>query len=200
MLKILFATTNPGKIRELQEVFSGMSVEILSIKDFNNHLPHKFEAIESGKTFIDNAEIKSKTYGEKLNILTVADDSGLEVKALDGRPGVFSKRYGNSDEERNRRLLNELQEVPKSNRTARFVCALSLYDPNNRKCHTVEGIMQGKISYSIQGAQGFGYDPIFINETGKTNAEISLQKKNQISHRGKAFRKLKIYIQKNYKI
>lgn len=200
MLRLLIATTNEGKVREIRSALNNLPIEVLSLNNFVQELKNGFKVIENGKTFVENSVIKAKAYGEKLKILAIADDSGLEVEALDGRPGVFSKRYGNSDTERNKKLLKELQIVPEEKRKARFVCVLSIYDPFTKKIHNVEGIMRGKISFELKGNKGFGYDPIFINETGKTNAEISLKKKNQISHRGKAIQKLKEYLQRKYKV
>lgn len=200
MLKILVATTNKGKVKELQEVLNKLPIKIVSLEDFQDEIPLGFAVIENGKTFVENAEIKSKAYGEQFKILTIADDSGLEVKALNGRPGVFSKRYGNSDAERNERLLKELQKIPESERSARFICVLSIYDANTKEFHNVKGLMQGRISDKPKGDHGFGYDPIFVNETGKTNAELILKKKNEISHRGKALRELKEYLEEKYQL
>ena len=188
--KILLATTNKGKIKEIKQILEG--VDILTLLDLAQT---SFEVEENGRTFKDNALIKAKAYAEKFNHATLADDSGLEVDALSGRPGVQSARYAGvdaSDAERVKKLLVELESVPYAKRTARFKCVICVYDPFSKTNIFSEGVCQGHIGTISSGANGFGYDPIFIPEGFEcTMAELLPEQKNKISHRGRALRALK---------
>jgi len=187
MSKILFASTNEGKVKEVKEALSNLDFEVLSLVDFSKEL-HNFDVEEDGETIEENAIIKARAYGDKLHVMTLADDTGLVVDALDGRPGVHSSRYGKNTLERNLRLLDEMKDVPEGKRSARFITVIAFYDPEKDKTKSVTGVMEGKITFELIGEEGFGYDPVFINELGKTNSEISTEEKNNISARGKALR------------
>ena len=186
-MKILLATANKGKVIELEKMLSGMGIGVLSLRDF----PNFPEVEENGNNFAENAFIKARAAAEMANIITIADDSGLEVDALRGAPGVFSARYAGepkSDERNIDRLLMELEDVPEQKRTARFRCCLAIVSPGGVERLT-EGSVEGKILKGRRGKGGFGYDPVFyLPELGKTMAELSLVEKNALSHRALAFR------------
>jgi XTP/dITP diphosphohydrolase len=187
---VIIATRNKGKIREIREALKGLGLRIHALSDFSG-VP---EIEEDGKSFTENALKKARFYSKYFGKLTIADDSGLEVDSLDGLPGIYSARYageGASSQENNRRLLREMQGLPISKRGARFQCILAVASPDGKEI-TVEGSCKGKIGFKEKGRRGFGYDPLFILPTrGKTMAELSLEEKNKISHRGKALKKLK---------
>ncbi len=196
MTKILVATTNPGKIRELSEMLD-LDIDWLKLSDFDNIK----EVVEDGDNFTENARKKAIGYAKQTGVLTIADDSGLAVDALGGEPGVHSARYsGEKPAEKDRTLLDhsnmakvlrQLKETPKEKRTARFVCHICLADPEKVLIET-EGTVEGLIAEEEKGNNGFGYDPIFyLPEYDKTVAQLSSQEKNRISHRGNAIRKLK---------
>ena len=185
MKTIVVATNNLGKIKEFQELFK--ESHILSLKDIG----YKEEIVENGKTFKENALIKAQQVSKALHAIVLADDSGLEVEALDGAPGIRSARYaGDHDTDKNNALLiKNLKGV--KNRAARFVCALCLYFPDGTY-HLVEGECLGTITEEGRGTNGFGYDPyFFVPKYSKTMAELPLEIKNKISHRADALRKLK---------
>jgi XTP/dITP diphosphohydrolase len=145
---------------------------------------------ETGTTFEENALIKAREYGRASGYITLADDSGLVVDALDGKPGIYSARYGNSDTERNTKLLEELIQVPDGQRTARFTAVIAVFDPATKTAWTVKGTCEGKIGHRPKGQGGFGYDPVFFStDLEKTFAEATMEEKNQVSHRGKALEK-----------
>lgn len=185
---MLMATHNQGKITELSRLLADIPFKLVSLDEVN--ISEVVE--ETGETFHDNAILKARVYGELSGILTIADDSGLEVDALDGAPGVISARYGSpeySDEERVDFLLRNLKGVPFDERTARFISVIAIAAPSGR-IMTVEGVVEGVIQYEPMGNNGFGYDPVFyVPEYGCTTAQLSLTDKNVISHRGKAVRK-----------
>ena len=187
---MIIATRNKGKIREIREALKGLGLRIHALSDFSG-VP---EIEEDGKSFTENALKKARFYSKYFGKLTIADDSGLEVDSLDGLPGIYSARYageGASSQENNRRLLREMQGLPISKRGARFQCILAVASPDGKEI-TVEGSCKGKIGFKEKGRRGFGYDPLFILPTrGKMMAELSLEEKNKISHRGKALRKLR---------
>jgi XTP/dITP diphosphohydrolase len=187
--KLLIATKNKGKFPEIIEKLNGLDFDFVSLNDFES----VEEVEETAMTFEGNAIIKAVAYGSKTNCLTLADDSGLEIDALSGRPGVMSARYvEGSDEDRYKRILEEMKEVPDEEHTARFKCAIAIYDPKNQSTITFEGKVDGIILREPKGEQGFGYDPIFyIPEIGKTFAEISIDEKIKIDHRGRALEKAK---------
>ncbi len=188
MQKIVFATGNLNKLKEIRELFRESNFEILSLHDFND-LP---EIIENGTTFKENSLIKVKTVFNSINLPIIGDDSGLEVKQLGNRPGVYSARYAGENctyTDNNKKLLHELKNFDPPH-LARFVCAASYYDGEN--IITAEGELKGKIIENYRGENGFGYDPIFLPDGfNKTLSEMTLEEKNKISHRAKAFLKLK---------
>lgn len=188
--KLLFATTNAGKVRELRGLV-GDGVEVVSLKD----LPPIPEPVESAATFEGNAELKARAYAEASGLPALADDSGLCVDALGGRPGVHSARYvPGSDKDRYEKILAELQGVPDDKRTASFVCALALAKPGG-EVHLERGSCPGVIGHEPRGAHGFGYDPIFlVPSLGRTLSELTTEEKAGISHRGEAMRKMRPYL------
>ncbi len=182
MKQLIVATSNPGKLEEMQVYLSGLDWE-LALK------PKELEVEENGSSFVENAIIKASEVAKALNQWAIADDSGLTVDALDGAPGIYSARFGNSDQDRIDRLLRELGNSKK--RTAQFVCAIALCRPDGSLALQTEGICVGEILTAEQGEGGFGYDPIFyVPSAQKTFAEMSPELKNKVSHRGLAFAKL----------
>lgn len=167
-----------------------MGLRILSLNDFSE-IP---EIEENGKTFTENAFKKARFYSTYFDQLTLADDSGLEVETLGGMPGIHSARYGGeraSPQENNRKLLGEMEGIPASKRGARFKCVMALVSPHGKEAVT-EGVCRGRIGFKEVGKRGFGYDPLFIlPHSGKTMAQLSIEEKNRISHRGKALRKMR---------
>ncbi len=190
MQQIIFATKNEGKLREIRMIMEDLPVEIISLKDAGI----TDEITEDGKTFEENALIKARIIMEKTGKLTLADDSGLEVDFLNGEPGVYSARYcgvNTSYKIKNRNIIERLIDVPDGERTARFVCVIAAAFPDGRS-KTVRATMEGRIGYEEKGSNGFGYDPIFyLPEYGCYSAELDLEEKNKISHRGKALRLMK---------
>jgi len=188
---VLLATRNQGKIKEIESIFSGLDhnnlPKLLNLDDIPA-VPPDFDVVEDGKTYEDNAVKKAIEYGRLAGMLTLADDSGLEVEALSGRPGVYSARYGTRDSKTKcLQLLNELKDVPLAERRARFVCVIAIYNPISEEVKVCRGIYPGRIITEIRGNNGFGFDPIFLNEDlGLTNAEMSINQKNKVSHRRKA--------------
>jgi XTP/dITP diphosphohydrolase len=168
----------------------GLGLQIISLNDFSG-IP---EIEENGKTFTENALKKARFYSAHFNQLTLADDSGLEVEVLKGMPGVYSARYAGeraSPQENNRKLLGEMEGIPTSKRGAGFKCVIAVVSHDGREALT-EGTCRGRIGFKEVGRKGFGYDPLFILPNyGRTMAQLSLEEKNRISHRGKALRKLK---------
>ena len=190
MKRLVLGTNNRDKLKELQRFLKGSGIQVLSLKDF----PGCPEAVESGKTFEANARIKARLYSRHTGILALADDSGLMVNFLKGRPGVYSARFagpGCGYQDNNRKLLRLLKKTPGPKRLAKFVCVIALYDAG-KKIGVVRGECRGRIAFEEKGKNGFGYDPVFIpNGFSKTYAELSAAEKNQISHRGRALRKAK---------
>lgn len=186
---LIIATRNKGKIMEIKEILSDIRFEIKSLNDIELDI----DVEETGKTFTENAILKAKTIGEKTGLLTLADDSGLEVDALGGRPGIMSARYcEGTDADRIVKLLKELMGIPKEKRAARFRAVVAIYDPKTKEVQTFEGVSEGYITEKPIGTNGFGYDSIFFNlDLGKTNAEVTLKEKNQVSHRARALEKCK---------
>lgn len=182
MTELVFATTNAGKLLELQGLV-GPALRVRSLKDF----PSIGEIAETADTFEGNAELKARAVAQATGVWALADDSGLVVDALDGRPGVHSARYAPTDVERIAKLLEELKEVPDSQRTARFVCALCLCAPSGVVV-LKRGTCEGRIGHTARGSHGFGYDPIFVLPDGRTLAELTHAQKSELSHRGRAFR------------
>jgi len=182
--KLVVATTNQGKAREVAQLLEGLPYEIVSLAGY----PDAPDVDETGSTFVENAVQKATAYARFTGELTIADDSGLEVDALDGAPGVFSSRFAPTDPERNAKLLDLIKDVPDQNRTARFRCAVAVAEPDGG-VQTCEGAVEGRIAREPKGANGFGYDPIFyVPELAKHMAELEASEKNAVSHRGSALR------------
>jgi len=186
MFEIVLATTNSGKLRELQDVASELPVNVWSLAEFNG----LSEIEETGTTFPENAVLKAVGYARRLGMATIADDSGLEVDALGGRPGILSARYGGdvNYDLKIATLLAEISEAgPHAVRTARFKCAIALADANANLIACVEGNCEGTIAYAPRGTNGFGYDPVFIPDGfDKSFGELGSEIKQSISHRSRA--------------
>ena len=189
MSSVIIATKNKGKAEEFEKLFLPMGLTVKTLLDY----PELEDVEETGKTFEENAVLKAETIANVLGVRVISDDSGLEVDALDGRPGVYSARYAGSeknDEANIDKVLEQLQDVPESERTARFCCALAMAEPG-KETLTVFGTCEGRILHERKGTNGFGYDPIFfVEEEGKSMAELSSEKKNKISHRALAIKQL----------
>jgi len=189
-MDVIVATRNQGKVREIRRVLKGFGMKIRSLKDF----PDVPAIEEDGKSFTENALRKARFYAAYFGEIAVADDSGLEVDALKGAPGIYSARYvreGASDSENNQKLLKEMEEVPLSRRGATFRCSIAIASPEGKE-KVVEGVCRGRIGVKEVGRRGFGYDPVFVlPRYGRVMAQLSLDEKNRISHRGKALKKLR---------
>lgn len=190
MKKLLIATGSKGKFPEIVEALKGLSFEFLNLRGVTD-LPSDFEVEESAMTFEGNAVVKATVLAFRTGLLTLADDSGLEVDALGGKPGVYSARYAaGKDTERYKKVLEEMKDVPDKKRGAQFKCVIAIFDPLTKKLRTCEGIYRGRILRKPRGEGGFGYDPVFFDETlKKSAAEMSIEEKNLVSHRGQALRK-----------
>jgi len=190
MTKIVFATGNKDKMREIREIMQDMNVEIISMKDAGITV----DIVEDGKTFEENALIKARAVAAYTDAIVLADDSGLEIDYLNKEPGVYSARYLGEDTSytiKNRALLERLEGVEKEKRTARFVCAIAAVLPDKTELVTRQ-TMEGYIGDGPEGENGFGYDPIFyLDEFGCSSAALSREQKNAISHRGKGLRAMK---------
>jgi XTP/dITP diphosphohydrolase len=193
-VKFLIATTNPGKAKEFREMLGSDRFEWISLGD----LPKLADIEETGHTFRANAVLKASGYAIATGLWTMADDSGLEVDALDKKPGIFSARWakmhhaGEGDAANNTLLLQQLKDVPDEKRTARFVCVLAVADPAGRIQFTTRATMEGRIGLAPVGGHGFGYDPLFkVAGTELTSAELPPAEKHRISHRGQALEKMK---------
>ena len=190
MNKIIFATGNQGKMREIREIMADMDVEVVSMKEEGLCV----DVEEDGTTFTENAIIKASAIAEYTDAIVLADDSGLEIDYLDKAPGVYSARFMGEDTSytiKNKALIDKLDGVAKEDRTARFVCAIAAVLPSKEVLTAVE-TMEGYIGYEPEGENGFGYDPIFyLDEFGCSSAALSREQKNAISHRGKALRAMK---------
>ena len=190
MRELVIATTNDGKLAEIRAALEGLPYKILGAAEVGG-LP---EVVEDGTTLLENAQKKARSAAKHTGFLSLADDTGLEVDALEGAPGVFSARYageGCTYDDNNRKLLNEMQKFGPRDRGATFRTVMVLAEPKERS-DWVAGSIRGEISRELRGSQGFGYDPVFyIPEKRKTFAELSIFEKNQISHRGKALQRVK---------
>lgn len=190
MKKVIFATGNEGKMKEIREILGDLDIELLSLKDAG--ITADIE--ENGSTFEENAIIKAKAISQLTEEIVLADDSGLEIDYLNKEPGIYSARYMGEDTSyhiKNSNLIQRLEGVPDQQRSARFVCAIAAAFPDGT-VKTVRASMEGRIGHEEKGENGFGYDPIFyLPEYGCSSAEISMEEKNKISHRGKALRAIK---------
>jgi XTP/dITP diphosphohydrolase len=195
-LSILFCTTNPHKVREVAAIFAPLEIVVLGLDSLPPALREMPEPVEDGATFGENARIKARYYAERCGTRCLAEDSGLEVDALGGAPGVHSARYSGEGGERaerdqanNEKLLRALAGVPEAQRTARFVCAMALADPDGSVVAEARGTFEGIIAPAPRGEGGFGYDPLlWLPDVGKTSAELTAEEKNARSHRGVATR------------
>jgi XTP/dITP diphosphohydrolase len=191
--RLLLATANKGKLRELRAILTGVPVELVGLDDAGPGPPPRVE--ETGETFLENARIKARAYAAWSGLAAVADDSGLEVDALGGAPGVRSARYagpGASDQANLDLLLRELAGVPPERRRARFRCAAVLADPRDGRGWHAEAAWEGRITDSPRGFNGFGYDPVFLPDGwNRTSAQVDAATKDAASHRGRAFRALR---------
>lgn len=189
-MQILAGTKNAGKVRELKELLAGLPVNLQSLNEFENIV----EPEETGETFAENAVIKAVYYAQETGLAALADDSGLEVAALNNAPGVYSARYAGekaTDAEKISKLLNEMKTVKEENRSARFVCAIVLTDKTGKIIFQAEGVCGGKIALAPAGKNGFGYDPVFIPEGfDETFGELSGAIKSNLSHRARAIEKI----------
>ncbi len=187
--RIIVASGNEGKIREIREILGSLGLAVVSMKDAG----FTSQAEETGTTFEENALMKARGLAEKTDDLVLADDSGLEIDYLGKEPGIYSARYMGRDtsyDVKNQNLIDRLEGVPEEKRTARFVCAVAVILPDKRELVT-RGVMEGRIGHEIIGENGFGYDPIFyLPEYGMTSAQIPPEEKNRISHRGKALKQM----------
>lgn len=182
-MKLLFATTNQNKLREAEQLFSDGKIQLLSVSDFKELQNVVIE--ESGETFEENAFLKAKISGDLTQFLTIAEDAGLVVDALDGKPGVHSARFGSDSAARNQKLLKMMKD--KQDRSARFISVFCLYDPQTKKTDYFRGEIEGQIASEIRGSSGFDYDYVFIPEGyDQTFAELGVEVKNKISHRHQA--------------
>lgn len=194
-MKIIFATGNKNKMIEIRQILKDLGMEILSMKEAGVDI----DIVEDGKSFEENAMIKASAIAElpevrAMDAIVLADDSGLEIDYLNKEPGIYSARYMGEDTSydiKNQALLDRLDGVPDEKRTARFVCAIAAAMPDG-SCEVVRGTMEGIIGHKIAGENGFGYDPIFfLPEYGCTSAELSPEKKNELSHRGEGLKKIR---------
>ncbi|WP_010651073.1 XTP/dITP diphosphatase [Oceanobacillus massiliensis] len=194
MKQIIIATKNAGKAKEFREFFSKYGIEAVSLLDMEQDIP---DIEETGSTFEENAALKAEQISLLLNKPVLADDSGVMIDALDGRPGLYSARYAGEpkDDQANiDKVLKEMKEVPEQSRTARFICVLAVAVPGEETIFR-KGLCEGKITFAEKGEKGFGYDPIFVPEGfDSTMAEIPSDTKNRISHRKNAINQLENWI------
>lgn len=190
MPRIIFATGNAGKMREIREILSDLPYEVVSMKEAGAEA----DIVEDGTTFEENALIKARTIAKLTGEIAMADDSGLEVDYLDKAPGIFSARFLGEDTSyaiKNKYLIDKLDGVEGKERSARFVCAIACVWPDGKE-RVCRATIEGELAKAPAGENGFGYDPIFyVPEFGKTTAQLSLEEKNEISHRAKALREMK---------
>lgn len=195
--KIIFATSNEGKMKEVRSILEDLGMEVLSMKEAGIQV----DVVEDGTTFEENAVIKATEIAKACGEIILADDSGLEIDFLNKEPGIYSARYMGEDTSyaiKNQNLIDRLEGVEDEKRTARFVCAIAAAFPDGT-VEVTRGTIEGRIGYEEKGVNGFGYDPIFyVPEYGCTTAELSLEQKNEASHRGKALRLMKEIIKAKY--
>jgi XTP/dITP diphosphohydrolase len=192
-MRVVIATNNRNKLRELSELAADEPWLELDLA------PQGFNPKETGTTFVDNAKIKAKAAALATGLTAVADDSGLIVEAINGRPGIKSARYcEGTDADRAAKVLSELEAVPESKRQAAFMCAMVVCTPDGNVAYTSIRAWEGTIAMEARGANGFGYDPIFVpNRSQVTAAELSAEEKNKVSHRALAWRQVVQYLKKN---
>lgn len=192
--RVIVASGNQGKIREIREILAPLELEVVSMKEAGIEV----DVDETGSSFEENALLKARGIATLTDDLVIADDSGLEIDYLNKEPGIYSARYLGRDvsyDIKNQNLLDRLEGVPDEKRSARFVCAVAAILPNKKEL-VVRGVMEGRIGYEIKGEYGFGYDPIFyLPEYGMSSAEILPEEKNKISHRGKALQQMFLLLQ-----
>lgn len=190
MIKVIFATQNKGKIKEIREIMQDMDIDIITMEEAGINI----QVIEDGKTFEENAIKKAEEIMKISGAIVLADDSGLEIDYFNGKPGVYSARYLGENtpyEEKNAIILDQMKDVSEEKRGARFICVIAAAFPN-RETIITKGIMEGIVGYEPIGTGGFGYDPIFyMEEFGTSTANIPAEVKNKISHRGKALKQMK---------
>ena len=190
MTRVIFATGNEGKLREIRAILADLNMEVISMKDAGIDVPID----ENGASFQENALIKARAVCAASGEITMADDSGLVVDAMGGEPGIYSARWLGEDTSyrvKNAEILRRLENIPEEERGARFVCSVACVFPNGEEL-TAEGVFEGRIGYEERGGNGFGYDPIFcVPEMGRYSAELAPEEKNAVSHRGKALRAMK---------
>ena len=195
-MRIIFATTNEGKMKEIRMIMSELGLEVLSMKEAGCSQ----DIVEDGTSFEENAVIKAKAVSALCNDIVLADDSGLEVDYLNKEPGIYSARYMGEDTSydiKNKNLIDRLEGVPKEQRTARFVCAIAAVLPGG-STRTTRGTIEGYIGWEPAGTNGFGYDPIFyVDEYGCSTAQLSPEEKNKVSHRGNALRAMREELRKS---
>lgn len=188
--KVIFATSNEGKMKEVRAILEDLGMEVLSMKEAGIHV----DVVEDGTTFEENAVIKATEIQKVCGEIVLADDSGLEIDYLNKEPGIYSARYMGEDTSyriKNQNLIDRLKGVEDEKRTARFVCAIAAAFPDGT-VEVTRGTIEGRIGYEESGENGFGYDPIFyVPEYGCTTAQLSPKQKNEVSHRGKALREMK---------
>ncbi|MBS2039535.1 RdgB/HAM1 family non-canonical purine NTP pyrophosphatase [bacterium] len=188
-MRLLIATANAHKVGEIREILAGFPVELCDLRDF----PAVDAPDETGLTYAENALLKARFYSQHTGLAALSDDSGLEVDALDGAPGLYSARFGGHDMPHSQKILRVLElldQQPDRPRTARFRCCCALVDPASGQVLTEEAVCEGSIARNPDGDGGFGYDPIFLVDGHRTMAELSSAEKHAISHRGKALRGL----------
>lgn len=190
--EILIATANEGKANEIKEIFKDTDFDLKFLYEFEDQIKG-LDIQENAKSFEGNALIKAIIIGDHLQMLTLADDSGLCVDALGGKPGVYSARYSEekTDEANNKKVLSEMIEIPMEERGCRYSCVVAIYDPSTKFVETTEGQWQGRVALGPKGTKSFGYAPIFLSKDAnyeKTNAEFDPNELIEINHRGKAFR------------
>lgn len=188
-MKVLIATANPHKVEEIREILASFPLELCDLRDF----PAVEPPDETGATYAENALLKALFYSKHTGLPALSDDSGLEVDALDGAPGLYSARFGGHDMPHSQKILRVLElldEQPERPRSARFRCCSTLVNPQTDQTWSEEAICEGTIARNPSGEQGFGYDPIFLVDSCRTMAELSPQEKHSISHRGKSLRGL----------
>lgn len=201
-MEVVLATGNPGKLKELKEIALDVAGNSKAVSELQLLLaPEGFNPDETGTTYEENAILKAREAGKLTGKISVADDSGIEVDALDGRPGLHSARYApGNDANRRQKLLDELVGVPEGKRQARFICHMAVWSPDtNDIIYTVRGVWEGRIGFEERGTEGFGFDPIFyLPDIDTTAAELPAKEKNIHSHRGQAWRQVLAFMEKTF--